>query len=144
MELSELYSSKIIEIAGRLPKIEPLENPDASAKKSSRICGAVVKVSLKMENGLVSAYSHDISSDALGQTSASIVSEHIIGSSEEELRFLQQQMIDMLKHDRAPPSGKWSDFKYLQPVKSYPARHSSTLLIFDAVIECLDIIKSRK
>ena len=79
----------------------------------------------------------------MGQTVASIISQNIIGSSETELRNLRKIMIAMLKENGAPPSGKWSDLQYLQPVKSYPARHASTLLMFDAIIECFDKLKSK-
>ena len=41
-----------------------------------------------------------------------------------------------------PPQGKWEDLKYLEPVRDYPARHASTLLIFDAVVEAVEQIES--
>ncbi len=141
MELSELYSSKILQIAANLENIEPLKEFDAKVKKNSKICGSVVEVRLKLQEGVVSDYSHKVSACALGQTSASIIAKNIIGSSEKELRHLRDEMVAMLKHDGEPPSGKWSDLQYLQPVKSYPARHTSTLLVFEAIIACFDEIK---
>ncbi len=141
MELSDLYSSKIIEIAANLPIIEPLEIADASFRKVSRICGSSMRVELKMQDGIVSDYSHEISACALGQTAASIVAQQIIGSNPKELRQLRNVMFAMLKENGAPPGGKWSELKYLQSVRNYPARHTSTMLIFDAVVECLDIIE---
>lgn len=141
MELTDLYSDKIIEIAGRLPIIERLAAPDASARKVSRVCGSIVEVDLKLEDGSVAEYAHEVSACALGQTSASIVASHILGSSADELRTLRQQIFVMLKENGPPPNGKWDEFKYLQPVRDYPARHTSTLLIMDAVIDCLDSIE---
>lgn len=141
MELTDLYSDKIIEIAGRLPIIERLAVPDASARKVSRVCGSIVEVDLKLEDGSVAEYAHEVSACALGQTSASIVASHILGSSADELRTLRQQIFAMLKENGAPPDGKWDEFKYLQPVRDYPARHTSTLLIMDAVLDCLDSIE---
>lgn len=141
MELSDLYSSKIIEIAGRLPIIEPLSAPDASARKVSRICGSIVEVSLNLRDGVVVDYSHDVSACALGQTTASIVAEHIVGSTPDELRTVRTQMYAMLKEEGPPPTGKWADLKYLEPVRDYTARHTSTLLVFDAVVECLEKIE---
>lgn len=141
MELTDLYSDKIIEIAGRLPIIERLAEPDASAKRVSRVCGSLVEVDLKLEGGVVAEYAHDVSACALGQTSSSIVATHILGSTPDELRALRQQIFAMLKEGGVPPTGKWDEFKYLQPVRDYPARHTSTLLIMDAVIDCLDSIE---
>ncbi len=143
MELSDLYSSKIIEIAANLPIIAPLEKADASFRKVSRICGSSMRVELNMKNEVVSDYSHEISACALGQTAASIVAQQIIGSNPKELRELRDIMFAMLKENGEPPSGKWSDLKYLQSVRDYPARHTSTMLIFDALVECLDIIEQK-
>jgi NifU-like protein involved in Fe-S cluster formation len=53
-------------------------------------------------------------------------------------------MHDMLKADGAPPSGKWEDLKYLEPVRGYPARHMSTLLVFDAVATALEKLESNQ
>jgi NifU-like protein involved in Fe-S cluster formation len=48
----------------------------------------------------------------------------------------------MLKQDGPPPGGKWSDLAYLEPVREFRARHMSTLLVFDAVVEALEKIES--
>ena len=71
-------------------------------------------------------------------TSAAIVANHIVGSTPDELRTLRQQMTAMLKADGPPPSGRWDDLKYLEPVRGFPARHASTLLVFEAGAEALD------
>jgi len=33
--------------------------------------------------------------------------------------------------------------RFLKPVKDYKARHASTMLTFEAVVDCLDQIESR-
>ena len=143
MELSDLYSENILAIAGRLDELPPLADADARARKVSRICGSTVEVALKLTNGVVSAYSHDINACALGQTSASIMAERIVGATPAELRAVRDEMVAMLKQDGPPPSGaRWDDLKYLEPVRAYTPRHTSTLLIFEAVVDCLDQIEN--
>lgn len=142
MELSDLYSDRILAIAGNQPVPGRLENPDASAKKTSRVCGSVVEVDLLVHNGVIAGYGHELSACALGQTSAAIVATHIVGTPVAEFRALRTAMEQMLKADGAPPSGKWEDLKYLEPVRGFPHRHASTLLVFDAVIAALDKIES--
>jgi NifU-like protein involved in Fe-S cluster formation len=51
-------------------------------------------------------------------------------------------MTAMLKSNGAPPAGRWSDLAYLEPVRDYSPRHTSTLLVFDAVVEALDKLKA--
>ena len=142
MELSQLYSSKIIEIAANPPKLAKIKNPDASSSKASRICGSKIKVDIKAENGVIAQYYHDISACALGQTSAAIVAKNIIGASFDELKELQKTMKAMLKEGAEPPRGRFSDLKYLQSVRDYPARHVSTMLVFDAIIDCIGQIEN--
>jgi NifU-like protein involved in Fe-S cluster formation len=38
--------------------------------------------------------------------------------------------------------GHWFELGYLEPVRDYPNRHASTLLVFDAVAEALEKIES--
>ncbi|WP_338610275.1 iron-sulfur cluster assembly scaffold protein [Pelagibacterium nitratireducens] len=138
MEFSDLYSNRILEIAGAARQMPRLENPDATARKVSRVCGSVVEVDLEFDEGRVAAYGATINACALGQTSAAIVAERIVGSTPAELRVVRDQMTAMLRADGPPPNGKWDDLKYLEPVRAFPARHASTLLVFEAVVEALE------
>jgi NifU-like protein involved in Fe-S cluster formation len=49
----------------------------------------------------------------------------------------------MLKESGSPPEGRWGDLAVLEPVRSYKARHASTLLVFDAVEKALDEIAAQ-
>lgn len=138
MSINQIYSDRILELAGNLPQLTPLSAPDASARRVSRICGSTIDVELRIERGIVVEYAHDVNACALGQTSASVMAQHIVGSTLDELRTVRAQMIAMLKADGAAPSGKWEDLKYLEPVREYKPRHTSTLLVFEAVIDAID------
>lgn len=138
MEFSDLYSNRILEIAGAARQMPRLEAPDGTGRKVSRVCGSVVEVDLNLADGRVAAYGATINACALGQTSAAIVAEHILGATPDELREVRDKMIAMLKSDGPPPDGRWDDLKYLEPVRGFPARHASTLLVFEAVAEALE------
>lgn len=144
MELSDLYSEKILELAGNAPQPGRLADADASARKVSRVCGSVIEVDLVVRDGVIVGYGHDVSACALGQTSAAVVAREIVGTPLSEFLALRQTMHDMLKADGVPPSGRWSDLKYLEPVRDYPARHLSTLLVFDAIAAALEKIESNQ
>jgi NifU-like protein involved in Fe-S cluster formation len=144
MELSDLYSQKILDIAGNAPKAPRLADPDASARKVSRVCGSLIEVDVTVRAGVITEYGHDVSACALGQTSAAIVANHIVGTTPGEFQALRAEMHAMLKHGGSPPAGKWVDLSYLEPVRDYPARHTSTLLVFDAVAAALEKIESQE
>ena len=80
---------------------------------------------------------------ALGQASSSLMASHIIGCTTDELRTLRDTIWLMLTENGPAPTGKFVDFACLEPIKDYQARHASTMLTFDAVIDCLDQIDSQ-
>jgi NifU-like protein involved in Fe-S cluster formation len=135
--LDDIYNSKILEFAGNIPRIGRLADPDATARAHSRLCGSTVTVDIKMKEGRVSDFAHDVKACALGQASSSIMARNVIGSTPGELRELREKMHKMLKESGAPPGGRWADLKYLEPVRDYKARHASTLLTFDAVVDAV-------
>ena len=141
--LNDIYNQKIIELAGNIPRLGRLPDPDASATAHSKLCGSTVKIDLKMQDGVVSDFAHDVKACALGQASSSIMARHVIGSNATELRELRETVRRMLKENGAPPEGKWADIAMLEPVRDYKARHASTLLTFDAVVDAIGQIEAK-
>ena len=135
--LDEIYNRRVLELASDIPRLGRLAAPDASAKAHSRLCGSTVIVDLSLRDGRVSDFAHDVRACALGQASSSLMARHVIGASPDELIALRETMLAMLKQNGPPPSGKWSEFAVLAPVKDFKARHASTMLTFDAVVDAL-------
>jgi NifU-like protein involved in Fe-S cluster formation len=137
--LSDIYNSRILELAANLPRIGRLEAPDASATAHSKLCGSTVTVDVALgPDGRVADFAHDVKACALGQASSSIMARNVLGADAGELRALRDTMRAMLKQNGAPPEGRWADCAVLEPVRDYKARHASTLLTFDAVVEAVD------
>jgi NifU-like protein involved in Fe-S cluster formation len=143
--LNEVYNRRIIELAGTIPRIGRLPDPAASATAHSRLCGSTVTVDLKMDGDTVTDFAHEVKACALGQASSSIMARNIVGSKAEELRELRETMRKMLKENGKPPStGKWADIAVLEPVRDYKARHASTMLTFDAVVDAIGQIEAKR
>ena len=142
MDISDLYSQKILELAANALQPPRLPKPDARARKVSRVCGSLIEVDIVVRDGVITEYGHHLSACALGQTSAAVVAREIVGTSTGEFMALRDRMHAMLEADGTPPAGKWADLGYLEPVREYKARHMSTLLVFDAVAEALEKIES--
>ena len=138
--LDDVYNERILEFAGNIPRLGRLEAPDATAKAHSRLCGSTVTVDLKLADGRVADFAHEVRACALGQASSSIMARTIVGSTPDELRGVREAMRRMLKENGPPPDGRWADLRFLEPVRDYKARHASTMLTFDAVAEALDRI----
>ena len=142
--LNDVYNSRILELAGNIPRIGRLAAPDASATAHSKLCGSTVTIDLKMEGDTVTDFAHDVKACALGQASSSIMAHNVIGARADELRSLRENVRRMLKENGAPPAGKWADIAVLEPVRDYKARHASTMLTFDAVVSAIDKIDAQR
>ena len=141
--LNDIYNKRILELAANIPHIGRMAHPDATATKHSKLCGSTVTVDLKAKNGLVTDFAHEVKACALGQASSSIMARNVIGSTADELRSVRDTVRKMLKESGTPPEGKWSDLACLEPVRDYKARHASTLLTFDAVVEAMDALEAK-
>jgi NifU-like protein involved in Fe-S cluster formation len=143
--INEVYNRRIIELAASIPRIGRLAAPDATAKAVSRLCGSTVTVDLKMDGDRVTDFAHEVKACALGQASSSIMAHHVVGSNADELRALRETVRKMLKENGEPPrDGKWADIAVLEPVRDYTARHASTLLTFDAVVDAIGQIEDQR
>lgn len=142
--LTDVYNKRILELAANIPLLERLDAPDATARAHSRLCGSTVTVDVSMDGDVVSAFGHDVKACALGQASSSIMARHVVGSTAEELRRVREQARAILKDYAEPPEGKWADLAVLVPVRDYKARHASTMLTFDAVVDAIDQIEAKR
>jgi len=143
--LNEVYNKRILALAAEIPRIGRLEAPDASATAHSKLCGSTVTIDLKMDGDTVTDFAHEVKACALGQASSSIMARHVVGAKAGELRDLRDSVRRMLKENAAPPAdGKWADIAVLEPVRDYKARHASTLLTFDAVVDAIGQIEAKR
>ena len=140
--IDDIYNRKILGFAADIPRLQRLDAPGATAVAHSRLCGSKVTVDLSMKDGVVSDFGHEVKACALGQASSSIMARHVVGSTPAELRAVRDQVYRMLKEEGPAPSGKWADLEALLPVRDFKARHASTLLTFDAVVDAVNQIEA--
>jgi len=141
--LNEVYNRRILELAADIPRLGRLAAPDASATAHSRLCGSTVTVDLAMKDGVVTDFAHEVRACALGQASSSVMGALVVGSTPEELRAVREAMRKMLKENGPPPTGRWAELAVMEPVRDYKARHASTMLTFDAVVDAVSQIEAK-
>ncbi len=142
--IDDVYNAKILGYAGNIPRLGRLEHPDATATAHSKLCGSTVTVDLAMDGDVVSDFAHEVKACALGQASSSIMAQNVVGSTASEIRAVRAAMLAMLKENGAPPEGRFADLRFLEPVRDYKARHASTMLTFDAVVDAIGQIEARR
>ncbi len=99
--LNEVYNSRILELAGNIPRLGRLREADASATAHSKLCGSTVTIDLKMDGEEVTDFAHEVKACALGQASSSIMARHVVGARADELRDLRETVRRMLKENAA-------------------------------------------
>ena len=140
--LDDIYNKRILELAGDIPRIGRLAAAGATAVAHSKLCGSTVTVDVTMKDGRVADFAHEVKACALGQASSSIMARNVVGSTAAELREVRDAVRRMLKENGPPPGGRWADCAVLEPVRDYKARHASTLLPFDAVVDAVTRIEA--
>ncbi|CAA2105187.1 MULTISPECIES: iron-sulfur cluster assembly scaffold protein [Methylobacterium] len=141
--LDDIYNRRILELAADIPRLGRLDAPDASATAHSKLCGSTVTVDLSVKDGTVTDFAHEVKACALGQASSSLMARHVVGAKADELREVRDTVRRMLKENGPAPQGEWADLAVLEPVRDFKARHASTLLTFDAVVNALDQVAAK-
>ena len=142
-DLDDIYSARILELAGAISHNGRLEAPDASATAHSKLCGSTVTIDVAMADGRVQRFGQVVKACLLGQAACSVMGREIVGSDAAELRAVSARMRAMLKTNGPPPDGRWADLAVLEPVRDYKGRHASVMLVFDAVEKSLAEIEAR-
>lgn len=136
--MDDIYNSRILELAGNIGLSGELEDADGVSEKHSKLCGSRVKVFIKLEGGVITDFRHKVRACALGQASSAAMAKHVVGADVDELRQARADMLAMLKEDGEGPVGRFEEMRVLKPVKDYKARHASTMLTFDAVVDAIE------
>jgi NifU-like protein involved in Fe-S cluster formation len=139
--IDDLYNTDILALSATL-RNERLDAPDGTSRKVSKLCGSWVEIDVVVEEARVAKAALRVQACALGQASAAILKESIEGASLDELKNARDALRDMLKADGEPPTGRFEKLALLKDVKAYPARHTSTLLAFEAAVEAVEVASS--
>ena len=137
----DLYNTDILILSASL-KNERLDAPNGTARKVSKLCGSWLEIDVNMDGDVISEVALRVQACALGQSSAAILQQGIIGASLEEITEAKDALRAMLKSDGEPPKGRFERLALLKGVKAYPARHTSTMLAFDAAAEAVGMALS--
>ncbi|KII17941.1 iron-sulfur cluster assembly scaffold protein [Phaeobacter sp. S60] len=136
-DLIKLYSARILALAADIPHLDRLDAPDVTVKKRSPLCGSTVTVDLQIKEGAIAAFGQDVKACALGQASAAVVGEVILGRTLPEVAQARQQLKAMLTEDGPVPDAPFDGFEVLIPAREFKNRHASILLALDATFEAM-------
>lgn len=135
---ARLYTPEILRLAASIPHQQRLAPPCASAERRSAICGSRVCADVELDgSGRVVRFGQEVEACALGQASAAIMGQAVLGMTAAELLAARAALARWLQTDGPLPAGLASRFPglcLLAAARAHPARHPSILLAFDAAL----------
>jgi NifU-like protein involved in Fe-S cluster formation len=137
-DLMQLYSRRILALTTAIPHQGKLDGAQATVLKRSPQCGSSVTVHLSVTGGTISDFAQEVRACALGQASASVLGQAVIGQDRDSIIKVRDQLRAMLRDDGQPPPAPFADLEALLPARAYPNRHASIMLAWDATIEAMD------
>ncbi|MGB0908346.1 MAG: iron-sulfur cluster assembly scaffold protein [Maricaulaceae bacterium] len=134
--LGSLYNTDVLTLSSQLENTS-LDAPDGTSRKVSKLCGSWLEVDINVDGDVVSEVALRVQACALGQASAAILQAGIIGAGLPEIETARDALRAMLKEGGDAPRGRFEKLSLLAGVAEYPARHTSTMLAFDAAVEAV-------
>ena len=134
-DLIKLYSGRILELAADIPLTDRLDAPDATVRKRSPLCGSTVTVDVTVADGKITEFGQDVKACALGQASASVLGQVVIGCTGAQIEQAQSQLRAMLADGAPTPEAPFDGYEVLGPAQDFRNRHASILLALDATAE---------
>lgn len=136
--MTDLYNKEILRLTLAIPKQEQrLENPTRTLHRRSRICGSTLDLDVMMDDaGTITDFGWTVKACALGQASAAIIGQQMIGMTEDRLMTLKGHMDDMLRDGQTVDwdtvmDGDFSAMKHLEAARDHSGRFGAIYLPVD-------------
>lgn len=139
--IDDLYSREILRRTTQIQHVGHLAHPQATADRVAKLCGSTIHVELNMADDVVTDFAQQVQACALGQASAAILSQHVIGATGDEVLAARDALRRLLKGEPAMFPDRFADLQILESVKDYPARHASTLLALEATSAAISSLR---
>jgi NifU-like protein involved in Fe-S cluster formation len=138
-DLIGLYSKRILALAADIPHLGRLEAPQGTARKRSPLCGSTVTADVTLDDqGRVAEFGQEVKACALGQASAAVLGEQVVGLDRAAIETARDQLKAMLKSGGPVPEAPFEGYEVLQPARDYKNRHASILLSLEATLAAID------
>lgn len=137
-DLMQLYSRRILALAADIPHLGRLGAPEGRAMRRSPQCGSTITAEVSLRDGRIKDFAQEVRACALGQASAAVLGQSVIGRTRDEIARGEAQLTAMLKENGPAPDMPFEGLETLLPAREFPNRHASILLAWQAVLGAMD------
>jgi len=130
MDLRDLYQEVILDHNRSPRNYHAMSQCSCSSEGFNPLCGDQVKLFLKINNGCITAASFTGHGCAISIASASLMTESIIGKTEQKVESLFQDFRKMLIGSEDFSSTKLEKLSVLSGVKKFPSRVKCATLVW--------------
>ena len=142
-DMMQLYSKRILALAADIPHLGKLADADGSAMKRSPQCGSTVTAHVRMQDGRIADFGQEVRACALGQASAGVLGQAVVGATRDDIARGAAQLTAMLKDAGPVPDAPWQGLEVLIPARDYPNRHASIMLSWLAALAAIDAVDAQ-
>jgi NifU-like protein involved in Fe-S cluster formation len=130
-----LYNLEILRLAASTGSFSRLTGPQGTSERRSPTCGSRVTVDIDLDDaGFVARVGQEVRACALGQASAALLAQSVIGKSVSQIEDARNALGQWLAGSDDLP-GEWPGLNIFAPALPHRARHAAILLAFEAAAE---------
>ncbi len=136
---AKLYTPRLLALSASLADYPLRDDLPLKAEMRSRTCGSTIMMALETgQTGVVTRTGMQVSACAVGQSSAAILAQSIVGNSREDLKNVCNEIEHWLSE--GTPSPNWPGFDALTPARAHAGRHEALLLPWRAAVKALSMV----
>jgi nitrogen fixation NifU-like protein len=136
--LDDIYKETILDHYKHPRNKHELPEAERSCTRNNPLCGDEITVLVHLEGDRIAAVAFQGAGCSISQSSASMMTEAVGGSSVGEALSLAEQFRAMMAGELEPDEDRLGDLVALKGVVKYPIRIKCAVLAWDVLQEALD------
>ena len=138
MALDDIYKETILDHYKNPRNKRDLPGAELQCHANNPLCGDEITVFAHVEDGRVAEVTFQGAGCSISQSSASMMTEAVTGSSIDESLAMASRFRGMMAGDVEPDEDSFGDLVALKGVVQYPIRIKCAVLAWDVLQEALD------
>jgi nitrogen fixation NifU-like protein len=136
--LDDIYKEVILDHYKNPRNKRDLPGAELQCHANNPLCGDEITVYAHLDDGAVAEVTFQGAGCSISQSSASMMTEAVTGSSIEEARAMANRFRGMMAGEVQPDEDAFGDLVALKGVVQYPIRIKCAVLAWDVLQEALD------